>query len=174
MLARNAGRTRIWPRARRQVYRWHGRQGGAAALDNLADGVGCQPGATRGHVGRTLFWRGAAAFGVVGSEAFAMSRQLSLAFFRGILLDRQRGLYRCWRSLDRIGDAGDLQRHGSPLWQLFAFGALTVSAGFWVWHGEGKHFGFGGANGRVNSGAVAASVIALLVVLILEFLVGSA
>jgi Peptidase M50B-like len=95
-----------------------------------------------------------------------------LRFFAGFCLIAN-GAYISAGALDRIGDAGDLHRHGSPLWQLFAFGALTIPAGFWLWHGEGKHFGFGGMNGRVNNSAVAACVIAMLVVLILEFLVGS-
>ena len=51
---------------------------------------------------------------------------------------------------DRIGDAGDLLRHGALAWHLWAFGAVTGAAGLGLWHRLGPHFGLGSA--RVGTG----------------------
>ena len=53
------------------------------------------------------------------------------------------GLYLGIGSFDRIGDAGDLLRSGASLWHLWMFGAFSTLAGFWMWHGQAKAFGFG-------------------------------
>lgn len=52
-------------------------------------------------------------------------------------------------SLERVADAGEMLRFGSPPWVLWAFGLVCVPAGFALWHGQGEHFGFGRAKGRV-------------------------
>jgi len=53
------------------------------------------------------------------------------------------GAYIGFGSLDRIGDAGDMLRHGSEIWDLWLFGAITIPAGLWLWHGTGRYFGLG-------------------------------
>jgi hypothetical protein len=94
-----------------------------------------------------------------------------LRFFAGFCLIAN-GAYLGGGALDRVGDAGDLQRHGAALWPLLLFAALTVPAGLWLWHGQGRHFGFGGSRGRVNRQVVWASAVLLAVVVVLQFLVG--
>jgi hypothetical protein len=96
-----------------------------------------------------------------------------LRFFAGFCLIAN-GAYIGGGALDRLGDAGDLQRHGSPMWALFLFAAITVPAGLLLWHREGRHFGFGGSGGKVEGLAVAASALALAGALVLEFVFGSA
>jgi hypothetical protein len=96
-----------------------------------------------------------------------------LRFFAGFCLVAN-GAYIGGGALDRLGDAGDLQRHGSPLWALFLFAMLTVPTGLLLWHREGRYFGFGGSRGKVEGRAVTASALALAVVLVLEFVFGSA
>jgi hypothetical protein len=34
----------------------------------------------------------------------------------------------------RVGDAGDLIEHGTPVWVLVAFGAIAMTAGLYLWH----------------------------------------
>ena len=57
-------------------------------------------------------------------------------FFAGFCLIAN-GAYLGIGSFNRIGDAGDLLRLGSPNWLLWLFGVTTVPAGFWLWHGMG-------------------------------------
>ena len=63
-----------------------------------------------------------------------------LRFFAGFCLVAN-GLYIGLGSVGRVGDCGDMLRHGSPLWQLWLFSTITVPAGFWLWHGLGPAFG---------------------------------
>ncbi|CAN5269707.1 hypothetical protein BH10PLA2_BH10PLA2_29900 [soil metagenome] len=70
-------------------------------------------------------------------------------FFAGFCLIAN-GAYLAIGSFDQIGDCGELLRVGSAVWQLWLFGFITVPAGFWLWHKQGAHFGFGPARGTVN------------------------
>ena len=63
-------------------------------------------------------------------------------FFVGFCLIAN-GAYIGLGVFDRIGDAGDMLRHGSPPWLLFTFGAVAASAGLWIWHHASGEFGFG-------------------------------
>lgn len=56
-----------------------------------------------------------------------------LDFFAGFCLIAN-GAYIGVGSLDAIGDAGEMLRHGSPRWTLAAFGILTATCGLWIWH----------------------------------------
>jgi hypothetical protein len=94
-----------------------------------------------------------------------------LRFFAGFCLIAN-GAYLGGGALERLGDSGDLQRHGTPLWPLLVFPALTVPAGLWLWHRQGRHFGFGGAGGRVSPRAVWSMTVMLLVLSVLECLAG--
>jgi hypothetical protein len=95
-----------------------------------------------------------------------------LRFFAGFCLVAN-GAYIGGGALDRLGDAGDLRRHGSPLWALFLFAALTVPTGLLLWHRQGCHFGFGGSGGKVEGRAVMACLIVLIVVVVIDFTFGS-
>jgi hypothetical protein len=110
-----------------------------------------------------LVWAGAAAVRLPG--AFV------LRFFAGFCL-LANGLYIGVGSLDRVGDAGDMLRHGSAPWQLWLFGAATAPAGLWLWNGQGPYFGFGPARGRVSRGVAYGSLAACLALLVLGFAVG--
>lgn len=63
------------------------------------------------------------------------------------------GAYIAVGSLERIGDCGEMLRHGSEMWQLWLFGAVTTPLGFWLWNDQGTRFGLGSANGEVSRGA---------------------
>jgi hypothetical protein len=110
-----------------------------------------------------LLW-GAAA-GLRRSGAFL------LRFFAGFCLTAN-GAYIAGGSFDRIGDCGEMLRHGSPLWQLWLSGAVAGPAGLWLWHRQGPHFGLGPAGGQVSAGVASASLVACAVLLALGLLVG--
>lgn len=65
-----------------------------------------------------------------------------LRFFAGFCL-LANGAYLAFGSLNHIGDAGDLLRHGAAAWQLWLFGIVCMPAGLWLWNGLGSSFGMG-------------------------------
>jgi hypothetical protein len=65
-----------------------------------------------------------------------------LRFFAGFCLVAN-GLYISLGSFGRIGDCGEMLRHGSELWHLWLLGLVTVPGGIWLWHGQGAEFGLG-------------------------------
>jgi hypothetical protein len=93
-----------------------------------------------------------------------------LRFFAGFCLIAN-GAYIAGGSFDRIGDCEQMLRHGSAIWQLWLFGAVTVPLGLWLWHRQGPHFGLGPAKGQVNLGVAYASLVACVVLLVLGFVV---
>src|SRR5262245_28228511 len=95
-----------------------------------------------------------------------------LRFFAGFCLVAN-GAYIAGGSFDGIGDCGEMLRHGSAPWQLWAFGAATVPAGVWLWHRQGPHFGLGPARGRVQPGVAWATLVACALLLALGFAVGA-
>jgi hypothetical protein len=111
--------------------------------------------------------------GWLAASAFRCPLRYLLRFFAGFCLVAN-GAYIGGGALERIGDAGDLRRHGSPLWLLFVFGAVAVSLGLALWHRQGRYFGFAGANGYVNRWAIFSCLVALLAVLAVDFVFGSA
>ncbi|RCS44681.1 hypothetical protein DTL42_17315 [Bremerella cremea] len=58
-------------------------------------------------------------------------------FFAGFCLIAN-GSYIGLGSLAHIGDCGEMLRHGSPIWSLWLFGAITLPTGFWLWHRLGE------------------------------------
>jgi hypothetical protein len=82
------------------------------------------------------------------------------------------GVYIAVGSIDGIGDSGEMLRHGSSVWQLWLFGAVTLPVGLWLWNHQGPHFGLGSAKGQVNAGVAYASLVAFGLLLILAFAVG--
>lgn len=92
-------------------------------------------------------------------------------FFAGTCL-LANGLYMGLGSFGRVGDCGDLLRHGAKLWQLWLFGAVAVPAGLLLWHGLGPSFGLGAARGRVSHRVAYVMVVVSLALLLLGFAVG--
>lgn len=87
-----------------------------------------------------------------------------LRFFAGFCL-LANGLYIGVGSFDRVGDAGDMLRHGSDAWHLWLFGAIAAPAGLLLWHRQGPHFGLGPANGRGSARAAYAALGVCLMLL---------
>lgn len=104
------------------------------------------------------------------SVAVRLQGAFVLRFFAGFCLVANGG-YIALGSFDRIGDCGTLLQHGAAMWQLWLFGLLTVPAGFWMWHGQGTHFGFGTARGMVARSATYVSVATCMGLLILACVV---
>ena len=70
-----------------------------------------------------------------------------LRFFAGFCLIAN-GAYLGAGAVAPVGDAQQLLELGAPALVLTAFGAITIPAGLWLWHGLGKDFGIGtGAEG---------------------------
>jgi hypothetical protein len=88
-----------------------------------------------------------------------------LRFFAGSCLVANGG-YIAAGGIDEVGDAGEMLRHGSPLWSLLLFGAVTVPAGFWLWHRQGPHFGLGPAKGKVSLVAAYGCLAVLLLLVV--------
>ena len=87
-------------------------------------------------------------------------------FFAGFCLIAN-GAYIAFGSLGRIGDCQEMLRHGSPVWQLWLFGAIAIPLGFCLWHRQGTAFGLGCANGKVDHRVAYATVfIAILLIAI--------
>ncbi len=110
-----------------------------------------------------LLWAVAAAIRLPG--AFV------LRFFAGFCL-LANGLYIGIGSFDGVGDCGEMLRHGSAIWQLWLFGALTAPFGLWLWHGQGPHFGLGPADGEVRRCVAYGCLVVCLALLALGFVVG--
>jgi len=66
----------------------------------------------------------------------AVLRNIALFFVGFCLLAN--GSYIAIGSFDRVGDCGVMLQHGSPLWTLLLFGAVTIPLGFYVWHPLGS------------------------------------
>jgi hypothetical protein len=91
-------------------------------------------------------------------------------FFAGFCLVAN-GCYIAGGALDGVGDAGVMLGHGSPMGWLLAFGAVTVPAGFWLWHRLGPHFGLGPARGKVSAAAAYACLAVLVVLVVLGVII---
>ena len=94
-----------------------------------------------------------------------------LRFFAGFCLIAN-GLYIGLGSFGRVGDCGEMLRHGAAPWHLWLFGAVTAPLGLALWHGQGSSFGFGAARGQVSHKAAYASLATCLALLLLAFIVG--
>jgi hypothetical protein len=94
-----------------------------------------------------------------------------IQFFAGFCLIAN-GAYIGVGSFGRIGDAGDMLRHGSPIGCLWLFGVATFPFGLYLWNGLGRHFGLGAA-GKVERSAAYASCALLLLTVVLELALSS-
>jgi hypothetical protein len=124
-----------------------------------------------------VVWSGPAMGVVAPLLIWAVATALScrgafiLRFFAGFCC-LANGLYIGVGSFGGIGDCGEMLRHGSDLWQLWLFGAITVPVGLWLWHRQSRHFGAGPAKMQVDRGVAYASLLAFIALLALGFLVG--
>jgi hypothetical protein len=117
-------------------------------------------------------------FGVAAPLAAWIIAQLArisiwylLRFFAGFCLIAN-GAYLAVGSLDNVGDAGDLLRHGASIWHLWAFGALCVPAGFLLWHRLGPHFGLGKSPRSFSIPTAYGSFVTLILLIVLMSLFG--
>jgi hypothetical protein len=92
-------------------------------------------------------------------------------FFAGFCLIAN-GAYLAIGLLDGIGDAGDLVANGAPAWSLIAFGAVTIPAGLWLWHGLGPRLGFVPIEGQISRRTVIAVLVTLVCLVGLEIATG--
>lgn len=92
-------------------------------------------------------------------------------FFAGFCLIAN-GAYLAVGLLDGIGDAGDLVANGAPAWSLIAFGAVTIPAGLWLWHGLGPRLGLKSTDSPISRRFVIAVLVALVSVVWLEIVCG--
>ena len=96
-----------------------------------------------------------------------------LRFFAGVCLIAN-GAYLAFGSFDHVGDCGEMLRHGSALWQLWLFGAITMPLGLCLWHRQGTHFGLGAAAGKVDTRVAYTTLVAFCLLLVLDLLVDGA
>jgi hypothetical protein len=108
--------------------------------------------------------------GILGVAVWLRLPGIYLVRFFGGFCIIANGLYLLVDAFEKGGDGGTLLRHGAGQWQLLAFSAIATPSGFWLWHGLGRSFGLGSANGRVDSGAIVCSVCLLTVVVVLELI----
>ena len=85
-----------------------------------------------------------------------------LRFWAGFCLIAN-GAYIGVGSLERVGDAGDMLRLGSPAWALWVFGAVCGVAGLACWNGLGKWMGVARGGQRASWRMHAASLVMLAV-----------
>lgn len=92
-------------------------------------------------------------------------------FFAGFCLIAN-GAYIGLGSLAKIGDCGEMLRHGTTIGWLWLFGALTMPAGFWLWHrlgDAGKLF----TPGVVSRRSTTIATVGLIVVISMEWMLNS-
>jgi hypothetical protein len=104
------------------------------------------------------------------ADSLRLNAAFVLRFFAGFCLIAN-GAYIAVGSFDRIGDAGEMLKHGSAAWQLWLFGATTIPAGFWLWHGQGRQFGLGAAKGTVRRNVAYATLAGCAALLLLGLIV---
>ena len=93
-----------------------------------------------------------------------------LRFFAGFCLVAN-GLYIGVGSFNGVGDCGEMLGHGSSLWHLWLFGAITVPTGFWLWHRQGRHFGLCAAKGHVEKRVAYGCLVVFAALLVLGLVV---
>jgi hypothetical protein len=123
-------------------------------------------------------WMGPVVGTVLPLVAAVLARRLRcrgwyiVQFFAGFCLIAN-GAYLAFGSLGEIGDAGDLVRHGAPVWLLWLYGVITIPLGLWMWNNLGPHFGLGSSAGRVDPVLAYVMLAGLLIVVALEVTISS-
>jgi hypothetical protein len=97
--------------------------------------------------------------------AYRLAVAFLLRFFAGFCLVAN-GLYIGVGSFGRIGDCGEMLRHGAAPWHLWLFAIATVPAGFTLWNGQGAHFGLSQSPTVSRAATIAAVVTAACLVIV--------
>lgn len=122
---------------------------------------------------RLVVWMGPLVGVALPLVAFAIVRWTRLPgwyllqFFAGFCLVAN-GAYLAFGSFNRIGDAGDLLQHGTPIALLWLFGLITIPLGLWLWNGLGPSFGLGPSCGQINRSAAYVVLALVVVIIVLE------
>lgn len=111
-----------------------------------------------------------AAWGVLAGARVSLAWLMQ--FFAGFCC-LANGLYIGVGSLDRVGDAGDMLRHHSPIWTLWLFGLLVAPAGLVLWNGLGPKFGWGKNAQPVSLSLAWGCMTVLIVTIVIELLLSS-
>lgn len=93
----------------------------------------------------------------------------AVQFFTGFCLIAN-GVYIGIGSMDRIGDAGEMMQHGSPVWVLWLFGMAAILTGLLLWHRLGPKFGL--TDAKITPGIALGSCVWLLIIVTLELSLG--
>ena len=102
---------------------------------------------------------------------FKSARNIAM-FFAGFCL-LANGAYISIGAFDRVGDCGVMLQHGSPLWTLLLFGAMTIPAGFYLWHRLGSVKQFLADPALVDPVFAYTLFAAVVVMLTLEFTIST-
>jgi hypothetical protein len=104
---------------------------------------------------------------VIGNTARFQYSYLLHAFAGFCLIAN--GSYIAAGSFGRIGDCGDLLRHGAATWQLWLFGGVAIAVGLLLWNGLGSYFGLGASGNvdRVAAWTCAVAAVCLVVICLL-------
>jgi hypothetical protein len=100
-------------------------------------------------------------------EAFRSTFRHWMRFFAGFCLIAN-GAYIGVGSFTHDGDGGDLIRHGSSIGTMWVFFAMTVPLGLFLWHGTGKHFGFGPNASSVTAKSAIFGLITTIAIITIE------
>ena len=95
------------------------------------------------------------------AKALRWSAAYLVQFFTGFCLIAN-GAYVAFGSINAVGDAGDLLKHGASRLLIWLFGLITIITGLMLWHGLGQHFGLGHRQREVNW-RHACSMLAILI-----------
>ena len=125
----------------------------------------------------TVVWAGPVCGALLPLLLWAITRRVRpheafLARFLAGFCLLANGLYIGIGSFDRVGDCGEMLKHGSAAWQLWLFGGMTTPLGLWLWHGQGQQFGWGPDSTEVSPSSVMASAGICLALLVLGFAFG--
>ena len=109
----------------------------------------------------TTWWLAASQFGRQTPSGLCQHLQ----FFAGFCLVAN-GVYIGAGSFTGVGDCGDMLKNGTPIWLMWLFGVLAISAGMFTWHRLGSIRIFLASPGQVNrvAGWICIGLAGLLVV----------
>jgi len=124
-----------------------------------------------------VVWAGPVLGSLLPLAAFLLARACRvrgvylLRFFAGFCLVVN-GAYIAFGPADSLTDTGVMLALESPRWAPMLFGLLTIPPGIFLWHRQGRHFGLGDAQGKVDGRATIVAVCLLAGIVVLELLFG--
>lgn len=99
----------------------------------------------------------------------AKAKSTYAQFFAGFCLIAN-GAYIGGGAIEGVGDCGVMLRHGTPLWVMLLFGVVAVVGGLLLWHRMGSLKEFWRHPEETSVRATVVMLVALLLVLVTEFL----